>query len=231
MASNRTVVALVAALIAPVAAGWPVDAYLDLAPGADTFIRFAAAEWVEAEDPAVASAERLESGELLFTGVAPGSTLVMAYGGGRFFVWRVRVGGVASAGDSRWERAVRTACPGAELEERLVVTVATDGCRRALLALFSSEQAGRRRYRADDVALTFEIPVLQAQLQDLEAALAAAGLSTVRTRYLGAGLVLEGTVDPAGHRRALWQIFHRSAGRAPLDDRLVVAAPDAGGGG
>ncbi|HET9451699.1 MAG TPA: hypothetical protein VFO83_12480, partial [Aggregicoccus sp.] len=53
-----------------------------------------------------------------------------------------------------------------------------------------------------------------------------------------AGLVLTGSASPAGHRRALWQLFEGSLGRVALEDRVKVGpaapapreveAPDAG---
>ena len=45
-------------------------------------------------------------------------------------------------------------------------------------------------------------------------------------RYSGAGVVLEGKLSAAQHRRALWELFRRSLGRVPLEDRVEVKAPE-----
>ena len=70
--------------------------------------------------------------------------------------------------------------------------------------------------------------MLQEQLAALTRGAEAAGAGA---SYSGAGLVLEGSATPEGHRRALWELFRQSVGRVPLEDRVTVrrpAPPDAG---
>ena len=43
--------------------------------------------------------------------------------------------------------------------------------------------------------------------------------------YHGAGLLLEGSTTPEGHRRALWELFRQSVGRVALEDRVTVQRP------
>jgi hypothetical protein len=49
----------------------------------------------------------------------------------------------------------------------------------------------------------------------------------LEARYSGAGVVLSGAATPEGHHRALWELFRRSVGRVPLEDRVEVKAPEA----
>jgi hypothetical protein len=208
---------LVAAVLA-----WPTDMVHDVEPGREKFVRLGAVEWVEVEDPSIATAEIMESGELLLSGLKSGRTLVLLYAEGRFAVWRVRVGGKP---EPLSPEAAQKACPGLKLtpndEVKLTATVPDEKCWKALLALFQSDT-----YVARELDLTFEPKVLQAQLKSVQEGLKK-GLST---RYVGAGLVLEGEVTAAEHRRSLWELFRRSAGRVALEDKLEVKAPppDAG---
>ena len=50
----------------------------------------------------------------------------------------------------------------------------------------------------------------------------------VKARYVGAGLVLEGPVTKAEHRKVLWEVLKRTLGRFALDDKMELPAPDAG---
>jgi hypothetical protein len=208
---------VVAALLA-----WPVDMVHDVENGREKFVKLAAVEWVEVEDPSIATAEIMESGELLLSGVKPGRTLVLLYAEGRFAVWRVRVGGKPElvAPD-----AAKKACPDLKLtpneDTKLTVTVQDDKCWKALFELFKSDA-----FVARELDVTFDQKVLQTQLKSVQDGLKK-GLSS---RYLGAGLVLEGEVTPSEHRKVLWELFRRSVGRVALDDKLEdkPEPPDAG---
>lgn len=203
---------------------WPVDVYVDLQAGKEEFRRLTAVSWVDVEDPSIADAEVLPSGELLLTGRAPGRTLVLLYAEGKFAVWRVRV--AAAPRDGEAELALVTkACRKLQVEKaQLAAVVANDACRKALVALFQTD-----RFSARDVELTFELPALQAQLAEIQKALREKDLKAAQVSYRGAGVVLEGRLSPEEHRRALWALFRRSAGRVPLEDRSEVAgALDAG---
>lgn len=213
------------------ARAWPVDVYVEVAAGAETFTRFEGVDWVEVEDTKIASAEPFPSGEVLVNGLAPGRTLLLVYGQGRFSVWRVTVsaaGRRAAAPATAALGDLEKACPRASLEGKVLrVAVPDDRCRRALRAHLEKDG-----HRGEDLDLTFELAALQAQLADLGQGLAALGVGDrVSVRYLGAGLVLRGKVTAAEHRQVLWEIFRRSAGRAPLDDQLVVQAEPAADAG
>jgi hypothetical protein len=209
-------------LVVAAVLAWPADMVHDVEPGREKFVRLAAVEWVEVEDPSIATAEIMESGELLLSGLKPGRTLVLLYAEGRFAVWRVRVGGKPELPSTD---AAKKACPDLKLrpqdDTKLTATVQDEKCWKALLALFQGDG-----FVARELDLTFDPKVLQAQLKSIQDGLKK-GLSS---RYVGAGLVLEGEVTQAEHRRVLWELFKRSVGRVALDDKLEVKgdAADAG---
>ncbi|MDY7226597.1 hypothetical protein [Hyalangium rubrum] len=226
-------VLLAALLLLPVQApAWPVDQAFSVESGADRFHKLTAVDWAEVEDTSVATVEVLrESSELLMTGKRPGRTLMLLYAEGKFAVWRLTVTGPGSrpVAEEAPEllAAARKACPGLQAKEApersLVATVKDSACRRALLALFQTDA-----WLARELELTFELPALQEQLSVLTPFLKELGLEA---RYSGAGIILQGTTTPEGHRRALWELFRQSVGRVPLEDRVKVeapAAPDAG---
>ncbi|MBK7860935.1 MAG: pilus assembly protein N-terminal domain-containing protein [Archangiaceae bacterium] len=198
---------------------WPVDMVHDVDAGREKFVKLAAIEWVEVEDASIATAEVMEAGEVLLSGLKPGRTLVLLYAEGRFAVWRVRVGGKSEAPGVALE-AAKKACPDlkhAPAEEvKLTATVGSDACFKALAALLGADA-----FTARELDLTFDGKVLQTQLKAIQGALKK-GLAS---KYVGAGLVLEGEVTPAEHRQTLWQLFKKSVGRVALDDRLTVTAP------
>ncbi len=217
-----------AALGAPgPALAWPVDAAFDVVAGAERFARPGTLDWVEVEDPKVATAEVLESGELLLSGVAPGRTLALLHAEGQFVVWRLRVAAKGEkpkpvAGEAAMASA-RKACPGLEAkagagEAQLAGSIGDERCRQALLAVLETDA-----FLARELDLTFAMSALQGQLLSLQAGLAGVGLKRLNSRYLGAGLELGGRVSAAEHRKALWEVFRRSVGRVALDDQLEAA--------
>lgn len=217
------------------ALAWPVDLVFSLERGADRFHKLTAVEWVEVEDPTVATVEVLPgSNELLVTGLRPGRTLLLLYAEGKFGVWRVVVTApgtqVVPEAAPELLAAAKKACPGLQVSEgaerSLIVTVKDSACRKALLALFQTDA-----WLARELDLTFELPILQEQLSLLTPGLKELGLEA---RYSGAGLVLQGKASPENHRRALWTLFRQSVGRVPLEDRVQLelpeSTPDAGPG-
>jgi hypothetical protein len=209
------------------ARAWPVDWIQDVEVGKERFVRLPSLDWFEVEDPAVAQVEWLESGELLLSGLKAGRTLVLLGSEGKVAAWRVRVG-VPSNAEPASFFAAQKACPGftaAPLEAvKLTVTVRDEPCRKALLTLFQTDA-----FEARHLELTFEGKVLQQQLVSLQEALRPLTQGRVTARYVGAGLVLEGPVSAAEHRRVLWAVLRRTLGRFALDDQLLVAPPpDAG---
>ncbi len=228
-------VLLAALLLLPVSAfAWPVDQAFSLESGADRFHKLTAVDWVDVEDPTVATVEVLPgSNELLMTGKRPGRTLLLLYAEGKFAVWRLTVTapGARPVPEAAPEllAAARKACPGLQVNEgaerSLVATVKDSACRKALWALFQTDV-----WLARELELTFELPMLQEQLSALEPELNGLGLEA---RYSGAGIVLQGSATAEVHRRALWTLFRQSVGRVPLEDRVKVQAPsvpDAGTG-
>ena len=216
--------ALLALLVPALAGAWPVDLAVSLEPGKEKFQRLATVDWVEVEDASVATAEVLPgSNELLLTGHSPGRTLLLLYAEGRFAVWRLTVGALPPEDPAPLLAAARKACPDLKAtegpERALSATVKDAKCRAALLELLRTDA-----YVARELELTFDVPVLQEQLTSVAAALQPLGLEA---RYSGAGLVLSGPATPQAHRRALWELFRRSVGRVPLEDRVEVQAPEA----
>lgn len=218
------------ALASPRARAWPVDIYVDLEVGREKFQRLAAVDWVEVEDPEVATAEVMESGELLLTGKAPGRTLLLLYAEGTLAVWRLRVGpGGKVLPASDLLAGARQSCPGLKVqesagEERLSVTIQDERCLRALLELLRTDV-----FAARELSLTFEVAPLQAQLAAIQAGVAGATGQQPELRYVGAGLVLQGRLSPKAHRQALWEVFRRSVGRVALEDRVELTREQDGG--
>jgi hypothetical protein len=228
-------VLLAVLLLWPVTAlAWPVDLVFPVERGAERFHKLSAVEWVEVEDPSVATVEVLSgSNELLVTGKRPGRTLLLLYAEGKFAIWRLTVTapGAQPVPEASPEllAAARKACPGLQVSEGaerlLVATVKDTACRKALLALFQTDA-----WLARELEITFELPMLQEQLSEVESALKELGLEA---RYSGAGIVLQGSASAEAHRRALWALFRHSVGRVPLEDRVKVetlSSPDAGTG-
>ena len=216
--------ALLALLVPALAGAWPVDLTVSLEPGKERFHKLSTVDWVEVEDTAVATAEVLPgSNELLLTGQSQGRTLLLLYAGGHFAVWRLTVGTPPPEDPAPRLAAARKACPGltaSEGQERsLTATVKDSACRAALLELLRMEA-----YVARELDLTFDVPVLQEQLASVGAGLKPLGLEA---HYSGAGIVLSGAATPQVHHRALWELFRRSVGRVPLEDRVDVKAPEA----
>ena len=181
-------VLLLGLLVPGRAAAWPVDQAVRLEPGKERFQKLSAVEWVEVEDASVVTAEVLAgSSELLLTGLKPGRTLLLLYAEGKFAVWRLEVSApgrpLEAEPPAPLLAAARKACPGlktTEGAERLLVAEVKDGrCRSALLAYLKTDA-----YLARELELTFEMAVLQEQLQALTPALKALGLSA---SYHGAG--------------------------------------------
>lgn len=210
------------------AAAWPVDLYLDLETGSEKRKPLSALSWVEVEDAKVATARVLESGELSLAGVSPGRTLLLLYAEGRFAVWRLRVAKQGerptAIGGEPEQAAARKACPRLEVagegEPTLSATIPEEKCRQALLALFRTD-----RFHARQLELTFEVSALQAQLVSMEQGVKAAVRPKIELSYLGAGLLAKGALDGSEHRKVLWELFRRAAGRVALEDRMEVRSP------
>lgn len=215
-----------ALVLVPLAArAWPVDWVHDVPASGEKFIKLPRVDWVEVDDPAVAQAEWFESSnELLLVGLRPGRALVLLGSEGKVAAWRVRVGGKSLLDDAAYASAQK-ACPDLKptpLEDvKLTVTVKTEACRVALVALFQTDA-----FEARHLELTFEGTVLQTQLRLLQAAIDKVVKGKVAARYVGAGLVLDGgKVTQAQYRRILWEVLRNSLGRFALDSRVVVEAP------
>lgn len=215
--------ALLAFAVATPAWAWPVDVIQDLEVGKEKFIHLSSLDWFEVEDPKVVSVEYMESGEILFTPLQPGRTLLLMYAEKKFAVWRLRVAGKAQP----FTAALLKPCPKVEHHpdayDKLSGTVTDEKCRQALLGVLATDG-----FVGKELDLTYPVEVLQGQLKAINAALAALKLK-LSARYEGATLVLTGSTDAAGQRKALWEVFRRSAGRVAMDDQVEVAAPpDAG---
>jgi hypothetical protein len=222
-------VLLATLLLLPLSAlAWPVDLVFPLHTGEDRFHKLTAVDWVDVEDPSIASVEVLSgSNELLITGKRPGRTLLLLYAEGKMGVWRLVVSppGAQPPTESAPEQlaAARQACPGLQVaegaERSLTVTVKDSACRKALLALFQTDA-----WLARELEVTFEVSALQEQLSEMLPGLKELGMEA---NYSGAGIVLQGKATPAGHRRALWELFRQSVGRVPLEDRVTLEQPEA----
>jgi len=220
-AGRIAAVVLVAA--APAASAWPVNARFELAVGEEKFQRLTADAWVEVESPSVASVELFESAEVMLTGKAPGSTLVLVHAEDRVVVWRVVVRAAPGKSAPPDLGPVKKACRDVKVEGgELTAAIRDEPCRQALMALLSGDQDP---FLAKDLDLTFELAALQSQLKAVQAGLARAA-PEVRAVYVGAGLRLTGRATAAQRRRAYWEIFRASAGRLALEDRIEEVGAD-----
>ena len=218
---------LLAAVLSLPAAAWPVDWAHDVEPGKEKFIKLPRVDWFEIDDPSVLSVEWMaESNELILIGLKPGRAVLLLGADGKVAAWRVRVG-TPPAQDVALLAAAKKACPDFKptpLEDvTLTVTAQDEGCRKALLALFQTDA-----FEARHLELTFEGKVLQNQLKSVQEGLAAITRGRVKARYVGAGLILEGPVTTAEHRKVLWEVLKRTLGRFALDDQMEQPEPDAG---
>ncbi|MFY2556471.1 hypothetical protein ACN469_02410 [Corallococcus terminator] len=215
--------ALLALLVPAVAGAWPVDLVLPLEAGKERIQKLAAVDWVEVEDASIASVEVLPgTNELLLSGQKEGRTLLLLFAEGRFAVWRLTVGNPPPEDVTPKLASARKACPDLKAtqgaERALTATVKDAACRAALLEVVRTDA-----YVARELELTFEVPALQEQLASIVAALQPLGLAA---SYSGAGLVVTGTTSREDWHRALWELFRRSVGRVPLEDRVELKASE-----
>lgn len=209
------------------ALAWPVDWIHDVEVNKEKFIKLPRVDWFEVDDPKVVSVEWVaESNELLLIGLKPGRATVLLGADGKVAAWRVRVGTPPLVDDAVFT-AAKKACPDLKVtpldEVKLTVTVGDEGCRKALLALFQTDA-----FEARHLDLTFDGKVLQTQLRSVQDGLQLTTKGRVKARYVGAGLVLDGPVTIAEHRKLLWETLRRTLGRFALDDQTEKPEPDAG---
>ncbi|MDP1826813.1 MAG: hypothetical protein Q8L48_26310 [Archangium sp.] len=216
--------------LAPAAVAWPVDWIHDVEAGKEKFIKLPKVDWFEVDDPKTLAVEWVaESKELMLIGLKPGRATVLLGADGKVAAWRVRVG-TPPVVDAAVTAAATKACPDLKVtpleEVKLTVTVQDEGCRKALLALFQTDA-----FEARHLDLTFEGKVLQTQLKQVQDGLLLTTKGKVKARYVGAGLILEGPVTIAEHRKLLWETLRRTLGRFALDDQTEKPdppTPDAG---
>ncbi|MBL8911910.1 MAG: hypothetical protein JNM17_14550 [Archangium sp.] len=212
------------------AVAWPVDWIHDVEAGKEKFVKLPRVDWFEIDDPKVLAVEWVaESKELLLIGLKPGRATVLLGAEGKVAAWRVRVSSPPQ-NDAALLTAAQKACPDLKLtpleETKLTVTVGTENCRKALLSLFQTDA-----FEARFFDLTFEGTVLQNQLKSVQEGLQQVTKGRVRARYAGAGLILDGKVTVAEHRKVLWEVLKRTLGRFALDDQMELPpepAVDAG---
>lgn len=245
----RRTLLLTGLLCASSALAWPVDVRQTLSTGTQREVPLRALSWAETDAPervgvvveiaprevgelevlpgGIPARQRPQAGATLtLSARAAGDATVLLYAEGNFAVWRVSAGGSAEPAppDPALVEAARAACPGLTLGAgegghlTLEAEVTSEACGDALLPLLKSPA-----FLARDVKLTFDGAALQRQLTALQAAYAEAGLP-VKARYVGAGLILTGTVTPAQHQRALWLTFENALGKVALTDHLEVRA-------
>ncbi len=216
----------------------PVDGSIDAIVGEAQFVKLADLKAAATDQPKIATAEIMQTGELLITPKSAGRALLFLADSMRTAAWRLRVrerGGrfeeVAPSDEAR--ASAKKACPGLQEETHsegtgLSTTVVNAACRRALKRLLDADP-----YRARFMDLTFTPEALQDQLADIEERLKADGLPGVRVHYEGMTLVVEGSVGPAPAPDAavraptpqtwtqLARAFYEAAvGRVPADFRF-----------
>jgi hypothetical protein len=223
----RTLFFIGLGVLAAPAWAWPVDWIHDVEPGKEKFIKLPKVDWFEVDDPKIVSVEWVaESNELMLIGLKPGRATVLLGADGRVAAWRVRVGTPPVTDDAALA-ASKKACSDFKVtpleEVKLTVTVGTEGCRKALTTLFQTDA-----FEARHLDLTFDGAVLQQQLRSVQDGLQVTTKGRVKARYVGAGLVLDGPVTAAEHRKVLWETLRRTLGRFALDDQTQQPEPEAG---
>jgi len=209
------------------ALAWPVDWIHDVEVNKEKFIKLPRVDWLEVDDPKVVSVEWVaESNELLLIGLKPGRAIVLLGADGKVAAWRIRVG-TPPVTDEAALAAAKKACPEFKVtpleEVKLTVTVPDEACRKALTTLFQTDA-----FEARDLDLTFEGKVLQTQLKSVQEGLMLTTHGKVKARYVGAGLIIDGPVTIAEHRKLLWETLRRSLGRFALTDETEKPETDAG---
>lgn len=216
-------------LSASAAMAWPVDWIHDVAPGKEKFIKLPRVDWVEVDDPKVVSVEWMEeSNELIVTGLKAGRATVLLGADGKVAAWRVRVGG-APVLEPTALPAVQKVCGDVRVtpleDVKLTAVVTDEACHKAMMTLFQTDA-----FEARHLDLTLDSKVLQVQLKSVQDGLALVAKGKVKARYVGAGLILEGNVTVAEHRKVLWEVLKRTLGRFALDDQMVLPEPPSDGG-
>ncbi len=214
-------------LLAAQVQAWPVDWIHDVEAGKEKFVKLPQLDWFEVDEPGVLDvAWQADSEELLLVGLKAGRATVLLGANGKVAAWRVRVG-TPPLRDEAAIKEAHKACPSLKLtpleDVKLTVTAQSEACHAALLKLFQTDIVEARA-----LELTYEGTVLQQQLKRLQTAFGAIAKGRVSARYVGAGLVLDGRVSEAEHRKLLWEVLKKSLGRFALDDQLELITPDAG---
>jgi hypothetical protein len=218
---------LLVVLLATAAQAWPVDWIHDVEAGKERFIKLPKLDWFEVEDPKILEVMwQADSNELLLIGLKPGRTTVLLGAEGKVAAWRVRVGTPPATSDVTFA-AAKKVCPDLRLtpleDVKVSVSVHDEACRQALLKYFETDAVEAR-----SLDLAFDSTVLQSQLKSVEEGLRTVAKGRVKARYVGAGLVMEGTTTQAEHRKVLWEILKRTLGRFALDDRIEEPEVDGG---
>ncbi|MCL2013082.1 MAG: hypothetical protein FWG75_09890 [Cystobacterineae bacterium] len=217
---------------------WPVDMEFLLKEGQTRFVKLPAAEWLEVDEPSIATAELFETQEVLLEAKKPGMALVLVYAEGKMGIWRLRVEHASPPKPAQNTTATAAHNPGAnplvEAQQacpkllfqthtlpKISGNVDTEACRKALLFLLM--QPG---WLAKELELVFETETLASQLKEIHHALEQSlGPGKLTLRYVGATLEMSGKLSPAEHRKALWGAFFHAAGRIALDDGIHVVPP------
>ena len=75
-------------------------------------------------------------------------------------------------------------------------------------------------FEARSIELTFAAEVLQSQLKVVQDEFKKRFGARVASKYVGAGLILSGTLSPAQHREMLWALYRVTLGRFALTDDI-----------
>lgn len=216
-------VAWLSLLFASSALAWPVDFSVSVQLDEPYMHRLSTVDWIAIEDPELADAEILPSGDLLITPKKAGVTHLMLSSNAKFAVWRVYVGGVREQLEPTAEQraALMKSCPKSRVEDGSFVAVVLDAkCREALLKVLETDA-----FRPRDLEINYAIPALQAQLAAMSAAVKKELGRELTLEYRGAGLLARGKLTRAEHRKLLWILFRNSAGRIALEDRVEIVEP------
>ncbi|MDR0966051.1 MAG: hypothetical protein LBM75_06060 [Myxococcales bacterium] len=220
--------ALLASLaLAPIASALPITERLDLAVGAERFLKIPQNAHLVVEPADLVSIEKLPPHEAFVVAKKPGRGLLfVASDATNVFeavTLRVHEAGAPIPEHRHTAQeltAAQRACPGLVLQntrfgQELEAEVNTLDCRKALLSLLRDDAFLRK-----NVAFSFTGELLQAQLIIIERRLAEAGLGGLfQIAYIGATLVIQGKATPE-QRLAFYRIaWEETLGRFLFEDR------------
>jgi hypothetical protein len=215
---NRTL-ALITLCTSAAAWAWPYDVVRELDTKTPAIVKLHQVDWFQlnSEDKKLLDVEWVEAAnELILNPLKSGRVSVLLSAQQQLGFWNVLISEKRKPAIAALERAKKN-CPGIDFtpidDVKLTVSISAEPCRQAALELLRGDG-----FVASQLRLTFTPEMLQAQLKDIQAALKP---WSVTARYVGAGLVLQGSAKKSEQAKLYWAIFFVTLGRLAVDDQIA----------